>query len=222
MPESYKLKNVVPTIANEILTMKQTLAEQGNINNSNHQEVWRKLQVLQATVDQHGSDLKHMGTNLKKLKIISTVSFDQTEELQDLDVNGAENAVGSSNERNSSFEGTATSNSNVHQYKLSRQIVTMKELWNEWTLGINGSPSVLQLNQQFKTKWRTNATETKFYSRRLLIINGIKSVASRLQITENEALDRCELMRVEKNRSLGWLGEQKNNPSHFFDSVGIL
>ena len=39
-------------------------------------------------------------------------------------------------------------------YRLSRAVTTVRQLSDEWTIGLNGGPSVEQLNALFKTAWR--------------------------------------------------------------------
>ncbi|EED12062.1 hypothetical protein TSTA_001330 [Talaromyces stipitatus ATCC 10500] len=44
-------------------------------------------------------------------------------------------------------------------YKLSRTIKTVRELWAEWTIGLNGQPAVQALEQQYGAKWRSDSKE---------------------------------------------------------------
>lgn len=39
-------------------------------------------------------------------------------------------------------------------YKMSRALVTVRELWTEWTMGLNGERSIISLEEEFGTAWR--------------------------------------------------------------------
>jgi hypothetical protein len=56
-------------------------------------------------------------------------------------------------------EDNANDQSSVKKYKLSRDLNTVTQLWEEWTSGLSNSlPSVLELEEKFGTKWRSEST----------------------------------------------------------------
>lgn len=62
----------------------------------------------------------------------------------------------------------------VPDYRLSRTISTVRELWQEWDQGLpGGQPAVRILESRFGAKWRREGAERKFFSRRLRIIKFI-------------------------------------------------
>jgi hypothetical protein len=62
----------------------------------------------------------------------------------------------------------------VPHYRLSRTISTVRELWQEWDQGLpGGQPAVRVLESRFGAKWRREAAERKFFSRRLRVVKFI-------------------------------------------------
>lgn len=64
----------------------------------------------------------------------------------------------------------------VNVYKMSRDLTSVAELADEYFVGINGLPSVMNLDLHFGTLWRKN--DRSFYSKRIIIINKIKDVVN--------------------------------------------
>ena len=65
----------------------------------------------------------------------------------------------------------------VPSYKLSRDVYTVPELWREWTVGLQGLPSVDELNRLFEARWRP-ASERQYYSSRKVIVDEIRRRAT--------------------------------------------
>ena len=67
------------------------------------------------------------------------------------------------------------------QYRMSRTLRTIPELWQEWTIGLQGQPSIERLDELYGPAWRSGATaasERQFYSRRKTLITEIRRLAS--------------------------------------------
>lgn len=62
-------------------------------------------------------------------------------------------------------------------YSFCRSHTTVQELWDEWTLGIDGKPSVESLEQRYGSKWRRTTSDRQFFSRRNAIIKEVKRIA---------------------------------------------
>jgi hypothetical protein len=107
----------------------------------------------------------------------------------------------------------------IPHYQLNRQISTIPQLWQEWTSGLGSGPSVLSLDSRYGTKWRSQSKETKMYSRRKRVIDGVKGVATRIGISWDASVILCETKRLGKGKSIAWLGEAKNDYKSFFNSV---
>ncbi|KAJ8101031.1 transcriptional activator of glycolytic enzymes-domain-containing protein [Lipomyces tetrasporus] len=102
-----------------------------------------------------------------------------------------------SRRRNSSHIGA--------QYKMDRATQSVDRFWEEWTVGINGSPSIQALNATFRASWRSEVAERKFYSQRLVLVRTIEWMARTRHIAVNEAVDELEKRRRNENISLSRL-----------------
>jgi hypothetical protein len=71
--------------------------------------------------------------------------------------------------------------SQVPQYHMSRTIQTIPDLWQEWTIGLQGQPSIEMLDRLYGSSWRSGPAKTserQFYSRRKTLINEIRRLAA--------------------------------------------
>jgi hypothetical protein len=60
------------------------------------------------------------------------------------------------------------------EYKLSRRVSTVPDLWREWTVGLAGLPSINALNAEWGSSWRRNSQpEKQYYSMRKVLIDEI-------------------------------------------------
>jgi Transcriptional activator of glycolytic enzymes len=59
-------------------------------------------------------------------------------------------------------------------YRMSRQATTVAQLYTEWFTGLGDKPSVVQMDRQFGTKWRSENKEKVFYSVRKTIIDHVQ------------------------------------------------
>ncbi|KAL0137735.1 hypothetical protein V8B55DRAFT_1137599, partial [Mucor lusitanicus] len=58
----------------------------------------------------------------------------------------------------------ATSSSSVPPtYLMSRGIVSLDDLWREWSQGLCGGPAVMDLEHRYGTRWREDASVKKFF-----------------------------------------------------------
>ena len=83
----------------------------------------------------------------------------------------------------------------VPRFCMSRTIQTIPELWREWTVGLQGQPSIEQLDALYGSSWRSGpaaASERQFYSRRKTLITEIQ----RLVIAIGALADREACYRV--------------------------
>ena len=89
-------------------------------------------------------------------------------------------------------------------YKLSRGLKTIAQIWQEYKYGINGQPSIESLNKQYGSMWRADSRENKFYSLRNHIYKAIlKSIQGGK--SEHEAIQDLETMMVSKGLTLTML-----------------
>lgn len=95
-------------------------------------------------------------------------------------------------------------NSIVPLYKLSRQVVTVPDLWREWTEGLGGHPSIASLDAAYGNRWRS-PSERQYYSMRKVIIDEIMAMAGN-NLEDQEAViaavEALEQQRVNSKASL--------------------
>jgi len=76
------------------------------------------------------------------------------------------------------------------------------DVWAEWTIGLNGRPSVQDTDLKFKTAWRKKSGHQKIYSRRKMIIKLINNYSERKAISCSLASQVIEKKRLENRLSL--------------------
>src|SRR5947207_10514558 len=69
------------------------------------------------------------------------------------------------NEESAALISVSRSNS-FAQYRLATHVNTVVDLWREYKTGISAGPSIQQLDEKFRAKWRTRDDCRKAYSRR--------------------------------------------------------
>lgn len=63
---------------------------------------------------------------------------------------------------------------NLSNYKLSRSVATITDIWREYQYGILDHPAIRTLDELHGSAWRKTITEAKLYSRRRPIYKAIK------------------------------------------------
>lgn len=93
------------------------------------------------------------------------------------------------------------------QYRMSRTIRTIPELWREWTVGLQGQPSIDRLDELYGSGWRSGpaaASERQFYSRRKTLITEIRRLAAASGApTDGRAYDRVVLQLEDERKRAG-------------------
>ncbi|KAK9471480.1 transcriptional activator of glycolytic enzymes-domain-containing protein [Dipodascopsis tothii] len=90
-------------------------------------------------------------------------------------------------------------------YKMDRNTQSVDRFWEEWTVGINGSPSILTLNANYRASWRSEVAERKFYSQRLVLVRTIEWMVRTRGISVDDAVNELEKRRRDQNISLSRL-----------------
>jgi hypothetical protein len=91
----------------------------------------------------------------------------------------------------------------VPQYHMSRTIQTIPELWREWTVGLQGQPSIERLDELYGSSWRsgpTAASERQFYSRRKTLITEIRCLAAAIKAPPDEEAYNTVVLQLEDER----------------------
>ncbi|KAI8644421.1 transcriptional activator of glycolytic enzymes-domain-containing protein [Parasitella parasitica] len=92
---------------------------------------------------------------------------------------------------------------------MSRGIVSLTDLWREWSEGFCGGPAVLDLERQYGTRWRDDEGVKKFFLRRNAIIKVIQQYAEERHIVMKTAVGIAEKRRVQKGKTIHWLSMNK-------------
>lgn len=75
------------------------------------------------------------------------------------------------------------------RYRMSRAVKTVRDLWREWTIGLQGGPSIVALDNRWGSRWRAGRqAEVQWYSLRLEVIREIRRVARARRISEESAM----------------------------------
>jgi len=85
---------------------------------------------------------------------------------------------------------------------------SVPEVLIEWEVGFNGRPSVVSMDRQWKTKWRTGTKNQKQYSRRKKIIDMVVKYATRKRISKETAAEMIEEKRITQKMSLLQLADK--------------
>lgn len=93
------------------------------------------------------------------------------------------------------------------RYTMSRSVQTVPDLWKEWTQGVDGNPSIQELESRHGASWRTDQKEKMFYHRRRKIVEEIERRHIQEGISYDAAVDQLEHLRTEKKLSLHKLSE---------------
>jgi hypothetical protein len=102
----------------------------------------------------------------------------------------------------------SAADASVEQYKMSRHISSVAELWREFYVGLAGGPSINSLERDFGNRWRRSAADSKYFSKRKLIIEKVISIANSDGITVEEAIKKFD--RFRGDHSLDWLAKNRN------------
>lgn len=87
-------------------------------------------------------------------------------------------------------------------YTLNRTIVSVTDVWREYSSGLSGHPSVEYFENTYGTAWRKDRKESRFFSRRNEIYKAIKEKATQERTSCEEAARRIEERRVQLGISL--------------------
>ncbi len=74
-------------------------------------------------------------------------------------------------------------------YRMCRSVKTVEALWHEWTVGLNGQPSVSALDSKWGNRWRAGRqAELQWYSLRLEVIKEIRRMAQMHRSSEQQVM----------------------------------
>jgi hypothetical protein len=88
-----------------------------------------------------------------------------------------------------SASASASANLEPPRHQMCRQIKTVQSLWQEWTKGLAGQPSIRELDSRWGSRWRSSRRgEIQWYSLRREIIQEIERRAKSSSRSEEAAM----------------------------------
>ena len=92
------------------------------------------------------------------------------------------------------------------KHRMCRGVKTVEALWREWTVGIQGGPSIDALDRQWGHRWRAGRqSELQWYSLRLEVIKEIRRTAQAQRTSEEAAMWQLNLQQQRMQCSLDQL-----------------
>ena len=92
------------------------------------------------------------------------------------------------------------------KHRMCRAVRTVEALWREWTVGLQGNPSIEVLDRQWGNRWRAGRqSELQWYSLRLEVIREIRRAAQAQRTSEEAAMWQVSLQQQQTRCSLDQL-----------------
>jgi hypothetical protein len=108
-----------------------------------------------------------------------------------------------------SFPSTSAQHLNDIKFHMSRSLTSVSELWKEFHEGIAGNPSIQSLEERYGNTWRKSSSDSKFFSKRRLIIEKVLDIVQKEGVTTKEAIFKLDTFRGSK--TLDWLSKNRNS-----------
>ncbi|ETI55557.1 hypothetical protein F443_01771 [Phytophthora nicotianae P1569] len=99
-------------------------------------------------------------------------------------------------------------------YKMRRGLESVKELWEEWSVGFDGGTPVRELEERYGTKW-CDADERRFFNRRRSVLNFVQQLSREAQrdtgvgadVATQLAVHYVDDTRKTRRKTLNWLSK---------------
>lgn len=101
----------------------------------------------------------------------------------------------------------------VPLYKMSRQVTTVCDLWDEWTIGRDGFWSVQELEDKWGAKWRKD--DRKWFNIRKKIIDSVEDLQLDLGLSPTSAVGALQKVLNTRHWSLDRLGTELQKGAFF-------
>ena len=92
---------------------------------------------------------------------------------------------------------------------MCRAVRSVEALWREWTVGLQGKPSIETLDRKWGNRWRAGRqSELQWYSLRLEAIREIRRIAQAQRTSKEAAMWQVSLQQQRTRCSLDQLYKQ--------------
>lgn len=108
------------------------------------------------------------------------------------------------NNGNTVTSGTCETNITPTHTRMSRGVVSVRRLWLEWSVGLEGKLPICEMEEKFGTSWRKKPSESKYFRRRKKIIDAIIARSFQMDDVE-ESLDF--FTKAQGTKTLDWLSK---------------
>ncbi|EED16701.1 short-chain dehydrogenase, putative [Talaromyces stipitatus ATCC 10500] len=202
-PHEIKLRQTIPLVANRITTIGENLE---HIIQLNHQQTQDSIRAIQSQMDQLFSGevtftARLTGSDEKPSTPGNTTSQSTEQNTAHTVVQSLQVTPNPIQDHPPGIHLPNEPSGSPPFYRMSRTIQTVRELWEEWHVGIHGNPSIQSLEDSYGCRWRSDNKERVFFSRRKVIIDWIQARVSK-GILLADAIDEIELMRRNSQRTL--------------------
>ena len=102
-------------------------------------------------------------------------------------------------------QGSSSREIGVVQYSMSRNIVTVRDVYREWSTGLGTGPAVKSLEETYGTKWRKADKDMRHFNRRKLIIDEVELEASQRNLPVDTIIREMDQDIKIRKRSLAQL-----------------
>ena len=138
------------------------------------------------------------------LRIVSSATQEALNELDEDSVSDTEIVPVEINQQSSQLVSRGERSNhrlnpmNVPQYKMSRSLSTVSDVWKEWDVRLDPECiAVKGLEARHGTKWRQDKTESLFFYRRYMIIQEMERMARENGMAVSEAVNVLERRRFD-------------------------
>jgi len=96
---------------------------------------------------------------------------------------------------------------------MSRQVVTVSNLWDEWKIGLDGFWSVEELDRRWGTKWRRN--DRKWFNIRKKVVDAIEDLQLDLGLSASSAIVMLQTVMNNRHWSFDRMGTELQKGTYF-------
>ncbi|KAG2214030.1 hypothetical protein INT45_001993, partial [Circinella minor] len=104
-------------------------------------------------------------------------------------------------------------NEGIPVYKMSRQVATVTDLWDEWMVGRDGFWSIEELESKWGTKWRSH--DRKWFNIRKKIIDAVNDLQKDIGLSSSSAISVLQGVMNARHWSLDRLGTELQKGTYF-------